>query len=129
MPWIRHFSIYFPCALFLQFSTIFYFLHNSRFSSLIIFIKKCCSKKIIMLDLLWLQQNAISSGAMSSIFYPHAAKKCCAARGYKMLHVAHQVNTAANSIFAVKKCCKNTAAKSNQFDLAVFLQHFFAFWP
>ena len=33
-----------------------------------------------------------------------------------MLYVAHQLNAAANSIFAAKKCCKNTAAKSNQFD-------------
>ena len=70
----------------------------------------------------------LSSGATSSIFHPHAAKKCCAAHGYKMLHVAHQLSIAANSIFAAKKCRKNTAAKSNQFDFAVvFLQHFVCF--
>ena len=68
------------------------------------------------------------SGAMSRIFYPHATKKCCAAHGYKILHAVHPLNIAANSIFAAKKCCKNTAAKSNQFDFAVvLLQHFFAF--
>ena len=65
---------------------------------------------------------------MSSIFHPHAAQKCCAAHGYKMLNVAHQLNTAANSIFAAEKRYKNTAAKSNQFNFAaMFLQHFFAF--
>ena len=70
------------------------------------------------------------SGAMSSIFYLRATKNCCAAHGYKILHVAHLLNTVSNSIFAAKKCCKNTAAKSNQFDFAVvLLQHFFAFWP
>ena len=42
-----------------------------------------------------------------------------------MLHVVHPLNIAAFSIFAAKKCCKNTAAKSNQFDFAAaFLQHF-----
>ena len=45
-----------------------------------------------------------SSGATSSIFHPHAAKKCCSAHGYKMLHVTHPLNTAANSIFAAFFC-------------------------
>ena len=49
------------------------------------------------------ENESLSSGATSSIFHPHAAKKCCAAHGYKMLHVAHQLNTAANSIFGAKK--------------------------
>ena len=35
---------------------------------------------------------------------PRAAKKCYVPHGHKMLHVAHQLNTAANSIFAAFFC-------------------------
>ena len=58
--------------------------------------------------------NYLSSRGTSSIFHRHAAKKCCAAHGYKMLNVVHQLNTATNSIFAAK-------------NAAVFLQHFLLF--
>ena len=37
-------------------------------------------------------------------FSSHAAKKCCSEHGYKMLHVTHSLNTAANSIFAAFFC-------------------------
>ena len=42
--------------------------------------------------------------ATSSIIHPHAGKKCCAAHGYKMLDVAHSLNTGANKIFAAVFC-------------------------
>ena len=54
---------------------------------------------------------------MSTIFYPHATKMCCAGHGYKMLHVAQPLNTAANSIFAAffEKIIRSSGA-SEVFD-------------
>ena len=51
-----------------------------------------------------LNMSGLSSGATSSIFHPHAAKNCCAAYGYRMLHVAHPLNNTTNSIFAAFFC-------------------------
>ena len=66
------------------------------------------------------ENESLSSGATSSIFHPHAAKKCCAAHGYKMLHVAHQLNTAANSIFAALFCF---------FDHKIHFSNTISSWP
>ena len=65
--------------------------------------------------------NYLSSGGTSSIFHPHAAKKCCAAHGYKMLNVVHQLNTATNSIFAAKNAAKTL--QQNHISL-ILLQSF-----
>ena len=72
--------------------------------------------------------NRIKHRGHEQHFSSTRSKKYCTAHGCKMLHVTHQLNTAANPIFAAKKCCKNTAAKLNQSDFAaVFLHHFFCF--
>ena len=77
-------------------------------------------KSSAMESVISVTKTSLSSGATSSIFHLHAEKKCCAAHGYKMLHVAHQLNTAANSIFAALFCF---------FDHKIHFSNTISSWP